>query len=105
MIENTSFAVPGNYFGIALSLVTDQSKSSHAHKTLSGLTHLPTDGHNDFPYMIRGFYGNNLDDGALQDTPMGQTDLTRLRQGQLGGQFWSAYVPWYVTMLDPSRQL
>lgn len=55
--------------------------------------------------MIRGFSGNNLDHGALQDTPFGQTDLTRLRQGQLGGQFWSAYVPWYGNMSDPSRQL
>lgn len=45
--------------------------------------------------MIRGFYGNNLDDARLQDTPIGQTDLERLHRSQLGGQFWSAYVPWY----------
>ncbi|KAL2412769.1 Dipeptidase gliJ [Exophiala dermatitidis] len=54
------------------------------------------DGHNDFPYMIRGFYGNNLDDARLQDTPIGQTDLERLHRSQLGGQFWSAYVPCFA---------
>lgn len=53
------------------------------------------DGHNDFPYMLRGWFRNNLNDPNfnIHDLPIGQTDLQRLRKGRLGGQFWSAYVP------------
>jgi membrane dipeptidase len=61
---------------------------------MSSLTLL--DGHNDFPYMIRGLYGNDLNVADLNSMPIGQTDLRRLRQGRLGGQFWSAYIPWYM---------
>jgi membrane dipeptidase len=54
------------------------------------------DGHNDFPYMIRGWFRNDINgqNAHLYDMPIGQTDLQRLQKGQLGGQFWSAYVPW-----------
>ncbi len=60
------------------------------------------DGHNDVPIQIRGRYGNMLADFDFHDTTdaapfrEGQggmhTDLTRLRQGKLGAQFWSVYV-------------
>ncbi|KAL4969534.1 dipeptidase gliJ [Aspergillus stella-maris] len=53
------------------------------------------DGHNDFPYMIRGWLRNNIDNhrDVLYDMPIGHTDIKRIQQGCLGGQFWSAYVP------------
>ncbi|RHZ44669.1 dipeptidase gliJ [Aspergillus thermomutatus] len=53
------------------------------------------DGHNDFPYMIRGWFRNDINgqDSHLYDMPIGQTDIQRLQQGLLGGQFWSAFVP------------
>ncbi|GAQ03189.1 putative dipeptidase CPC735_014430 [Aspergillus lentulus] len=53
------------------------------------------DGHNDFPYMIRGWFRNDINgqNDHLYDMPIGQTDLQRLQKGLLGGQFWSAYVP------------
>ncbi|KAJ0418008.1 renal dipeptidase family [Aspergillus carlsbadensis] len=51
------------------------------------------DGHNDFPFMIRGLYSNNLDSDRLENFPIGQTDIARLERGMVGGQFWSAYVP------------
>ncbi|KAL3422111.1 membrane dipeptidase [Phlyctema vagabunda] len=69
------------------------------------------DGHNDFPYMVRGWYKNRLDtpDFDIQDMPIGQTDLIRLARGMIGGQFWSAFVPCptktddfsTTTVLDP----
>ncbi|KAL4886433.1 renal dipeptidase family [Aspergillus karnatakaensis] len=43
--------------------------------------------------MIRGLYSNQLGNNTLQDFPIGQTDISRLRRGMVGGQFWSAYVP------------
>jgi membrane dipeptidase len=52
------------------------------------------DGHNDLPWAIRG--AARPHDVAAYDlrtrTP-GHTDLPRLKQGMVGGQFWSVYVP------------
>ncbi len=48
--------------------------------------------------MIRGWLQSQIN-GASFDPgymPIAHTDFTRLRSGQVGGQFWSAYVPWYV---------
>ncbi|OAA76650.1 membrane dipeptidase GliJ [Akanthomyces lecanii RCEF 1005] len=53
------------------------------------------DGHNDFPYILRGLHSGGDNDASLiiSEMPIGQTDLTRLEKGRLGGQFWSAFVP------------
>ncbi|XP_076173276.1 dipeptidase 1 [Ptiloglossa arizonensis] len=67
------------------------------------------DGHNDFAWNLRQHRGNT----KLQDFPFDedlsrnadwgprwQTDLERLRQGIVGGQFWSVYVPCEAQFLD-----
>ena len=53
------------------------------------------DGHNDYPWALRG-----LDPGRdfgkadiTSSVPSLMTDIPRLRQGGVGGQFWSVYVP------------
>jgi membrane dipeptidase len=53
------------------------------------------DGHNDFPYILRGWCALNASTSLLdaRDMPIGQTDISRLRKGRVGGQFWSAFVP------------
>jgi len=63
------------------------------------LTRTPLiDGHNDLPDQIREHYGGDLDrvdlttDTRLLPTPL-HTDIPRLRQGRVGAQFWSVYVP------------
>ena len=53
------------------------------------------DGHNDYPWALRE---NNIErDINKLDIRMPQpslmTDIPRLREGGLGGQFWSVYVP------------
>jgi membrane dipeptidase len=52
------------------------------------------DGHNDVPWAIRESEAHPRDVEAydLRKAP-GQTDLPRLRQGGVGGQFWSVYIP------------
>lgn len=53
------------------------------------------DGHNDLPWEVRTFEQAPGDVNAYdltQRTP-GQTDLARLKEGGVGGQFWSIYVP------------
>jgi membrane dipeptidase len=60
------------------------------------LTQVPLiDGHNDFPYILRGWCASNASTGLLdaREMPIGQTDILRLRKGHVGGQFWSAFVP------------
>ncbi|MCP3143241.1 dipeptidase [Pyxidicoccus xibeiensis] len=56
------------------------------------------DGHNDLPWQFRERVGNRLGaldlarDGRKLDPPL-HTDLPRLREGGVGGVFWSVYVP------------
>lgn len=60
------------------------------------------DGHNDWPGALRGRFGEDwwradlMADGRRHPRPM-HTDIPRLREGQVGGQFWSVYVPASVT--------
>lgn len=56
------------------------------------------DGHNDLPWAIRGDHEGNLEAIDLnadtrQLTPPLHTDIPRLRQGRVGAQFWSVYIP------------
>lgn len=56
------------------------------------------DGHNDLPWEIRSAHGNDLAavdlsaDTRRLSSPL-HTDIQRLRQGRVGAQFWSVYVP------------
>ena len=64
------------------------------------------DGHNDVPIQLRGRFGNVIGDFDFEDTTdtggaedegtwkgrAMHTDLTRLRKGKVGAQFWSVYV-------------
>jgi membrane dipeptidase len=56
------------------------------------------DGHNDVPWQYRQRVGNRLDaidlardTTGVEPSPM-HTDIPRLREGRVGGQFWSVYV-------------
>lgn len=60
------------------------------------------DGHNDWPGALRGSFGEGWwaqdlkADSRLFKRPL-MTDIARLHQGHVGGQFWSVYVPATVT--------
>ena len=53
------------------------------------------DGHNDLPWVIRTLAKPPRDVEAfnLLDRAPYQTDFPRLRQGMVGAQFWSVYIP------------
>lgn len=52
------------------------------------------DGHNDIPWKYRERVNRDLSKMDLrQRQPELHTDIQRLRQGGVGGQFWSVYVP------------
>jgi membrane dipeptidase len=53
------------------------------------------DGHNDLPWAARDLVHYDFDKLDLEAGTTGRThtDIKRLREGCLGGQFWSVYVP------------
>ncbi|MFM7404241.1 MAG: dipeptidase, partial [Erythrobacter sp.] len=61
------------------------------------------DGHNDTPGQLRSRFNNQINSFDFSDTTgtadaeaergVMHTDLTRLRAGKVGAQFWSVYVP------------
>jgi membrane dipeptidase len=56
---------------------------------------LVIDGHNDLPWELRSQVRGRLDDldiSQRQETKL-HTDIPRLREGGVGAQFWSVWVP------------
>lgn len=52
------------------------------------------DGHNDLPWEVRQRAGGSFDKADLAaGVPRFHTDIPRLRVGNVGAQFWAAYVP------------
>eukprot|EP00002_Diphylleia_rotans_P012812 TRINITY_DN2501_c0_g1_i1.p1 TRINITY_DN2501_c0_g1~~TRINITY_DN2501_c0_g1_i1.p1 ORF type:complete len:382 (+),score=76.77 TRINITY_DN2501_c0_g1_i1:71-1216(+) len=65
----------------------DRAKALHAKYPL-------VDGHNDLPWQYRQLVKNAMTQLDISvNQPRLQTDIPRLRQGGVGGQFWSVYVP------------
>ncbi len=56
------------------------------------------DGHNDLPIALRFLHGGSVEDVG-RGLPDLATDIPRLRAGQVGGQFWSVFVP---TGIEPA---
>ena len=65
------------------------------------------DGHNDVPIQLRARFDNQINDLDFVDTSATgethrdgramHTDITRLREGRVGAQYWSVYVPTSLT--------
>ncbi len=72
---------------------TDDPHLATAYRVLS--TTPLIDGHNDLPWAIRSYDQAPMDLEAydLRSRTEGHTDIPRLREGMVGGQFWSVYVP------------
>ena len=51
------------------------------------------DGHNDTPWLIHETTGGDVAKYDLRQRGPHETDLSRLREGQVGAQFWSVWVP------------
>lgn len=66
-------------------------------RTLRLLSRFPLiDGHSDLVYLIRVALKNAIHDTGrftLGESVLSHTDIPKLRKGQVGGQFWSLYIP------------
>lgn len=79
---------------LAASAVQSQDVHMETARRVLAVTPL-FDAHNDLPWAIRENEDAPHDVGAydLRRTTSGHTDLSRLRDGMVGAQFWSVYVP------------
>ena len=83
-----------------LAAVSGRTAEDHLERARAILARHPVvDGHNDLPWAIRESASFPRDVVAydLRRRTEGHTDLERLRQGGVGGQFWSVYVPYAPT--------
>lgn len=68
-------------------VLTDRARELHARS-------LVIDGHNDMPWEIRTQAGGDFSKLDISQPQKSlQTDIPRLRQGGMGAQFWSVWVP------------
>ena len=80
----------------AFSVTRAQANDPNMARALKVLRAAPVmDGHNDLPWRIREDSLHPMDVEAydLRKKTPGMTDLARLKQGHVGAQFWSIYIP------------
>src|SRR5689334_2350497 len=88
-----------NRFVVALLLLVATSAFAQTDRIDRILREVPLiDGHNDLPEQYMERVKDQLAQIDIRQdqsklTPPLMTDIPRLRQGRLGGQFWSVYVP------------
>lgn len=83
---------------IAVAASPASAQDVHVERARRVLSSTPLiDGHNDLPWAIRGSeiapHDVEADGHDLRGGTRFHTDLNRLREGMVGGQFWSVYVP------------
>ena len=61
------------------------------------------DGHNDLPWLIREETGGDVAAFRLERENTFDTDIPRLREGLVGGQFWSVWIPGETAPADSKR--
>jgi membrane dipeptidase len=61
------------------------------------------DGHNDLPWVIREKFAGDVEGHDISRPAGYDTDIPRLREGRVGTQFWSVYVPSSLSPLDAMK--
>src|SRR6185503_943259 len=81
--------------GVAMLVCVSEAQDFKARAVAMHRSTPLIDGHNDYPWALR-----DLDPGRdfgkadiSKPVPKLMTDIPRLRQGGVGGQFWSVYTP------------
>jgi membrane dipeptidase len=95
-VAASALLLPAALAGCAAAGVQAQGADPHLEVARRVLTTTPLfDGHNDLPWAIRTDRAAPRDVRAydLRRRTPGHTDVERLRQGLVGAQFWSIYIP------------
>jgi len=61
------------------------------------------DGHNDLPWVIREETGGDVQAFQLELQNSFDTDIPRMREGMVGAQFWSVWIPGETAASDTKR--
>lgn len=96
MLPTHCFAISAFCSLAAVAPLAAQQSDPYMARALRVLrAHPVIDGHNDLPWRIREDSAHPMDVGAydLAHHAPGMTDIPRLRQGHVGAQFWSVYIP------------
>jgi membrane dipeptidase len=86
----------GAALGAQSAPTSPDANTPHMRRALRVLRTAPVmDGHNDLPWRIRedSLHPGDVESYDLRTRTPGMTDLARLRQGHVGAQFWSIYIP------------
>jgi membrane dipeptidase len=108
-LQSVSLCVLASLLGLAgataQSVGTGDPALAHAKQLLARM--ILVDGHNDLPRTIRTDQRarGNVELYDLRHHVPGQTDIARLKQGGIGAQFWSVYVPGELTQGHARMQL
>ncbi|XP_068059325.1 dipeptidase 1 isoform X1 [Anomalospiza imberbis] len=92
---------------LALALALPSIGQQHLEEAERIMTTTPViDGHNDLPWQLLWKFNNQLRLPAANLTLLNDThtNIPKLRQGHVGGQFWSVYVPCETQNKDAVRR-
>lgn len=99
MMRHSLNLLLGSLFCLSLMTTVSAQETSSAEyrKAVEILERVPLiDGHNDIPWQYDTRFDHKLSGMDFHDTstiePPVHTDILRLREGRVGGQFWSVYV-------------
>lgn len=87
------------------SCVVTSAEDPYLTRALRLMSETPLiDGHNDLPWQLREQFNNQLNKVDLNKLETTHTNIPKMKEGRLGAQFWSAYVPCATQYKDAVRQ-
>ena len=79
----------------------DAAALQHARELLQATPLI--DGHNDLPWLIREEANSDVAAKRLEHRGEAETDIPKLREGLVGAQFWSVWIPGETEAADVTR--
>ncbi|XP_053721754.1 dipeptidase 1 [Synchiropus splendidus] len=103
MLSKCGWLLSVALFWVCLSLT--ESQDVFLTRALKLMSETPLiDGHNDLPWQLRKQFNNQLNRVDLHTLSTTHTNIPKIKEGRLGAQFWSAYVPCDTQYKDAVRQ-
>ncbi|XP_056134974.1 dipeptidase 1 [Lampris incognitus] len=95
----------GMLWVVSAVLAQISAEDTHKARALRLMSETPLiDGHNDLPWQLRVQFNNQLNKVDLNTLQTTHTNIPKIKEGRLGAQFWSAFVPCEAQYKDAVRQ-